>query len=83
MRCVQCLDQLVTKGVIIIRRPLWILSGFWAFIFGAASIACAFQMIDKIENGVSYTINLYFHPVTGIISVVLLCVFLYPLVQKR
>ena len=64
------------------RKSMWILSGLGALVFGVASIACAFDMINKIESGQSYTINLYFHPITAIIFVVLLIVFVYPLAQK-
>lgn len=59
-----------------------LISGFGALIFGVGSIGCAIDMLDKAEEGESYTINLFFHPITGIIFVVLLLIFLYPLLQK-
>ncbi|MEX2720573.1 MAG: hypothetical protein Q6362_004040 [Candidatus Wukongarchaeota archaeon] len=60
----------------------WLLSGFGALIFGLGSIGCAFDMLDRAEEGESYTVNLFFHPITGIIFVVLLLIFFYPLLQK-
>ncbi len=60
----------------------WLLSGFGALIFGLGSIGSAFDMLDRAEEGESYTFNLFFHPITGIIFVVLLLIFFYPLLQK-
>lgn len=64
------------------KKSIWILSGFGALLLALTSIQCAFEMINKIENGDPYTINLYFHPITAAISIVILCIFLYPLTQK-
>ena len=65
------------------RRALWVSSGIGALLLGVFSIRCGFQMIELIEAGQPYTLNLYFHPITAIFFVVLLCIFLYPLVTKK
>ncbi|MFX0163186.1 MAG: hypothetical protein ACFE68_07665 [Candidatus Hodarchaeota archaeon] len=59
-----------------------IFGGLGALIFGLSSIACGFDMLNKVEEGESYIVNQYFHLITGIIFVVLLLIFLYPLLQK-
>lgn len=54
----------------------------WSVIIGLFTVGCGFDMLDRAEEGESHTINLFVHPITGIIFVVLLLVFLYPLFQK-
>ena len=64
------------------KKSIWILSGIGALLLAILSIQCAHDMIYRIENGIPYTINLYFHPISAVISVVLLGIFLYPLSQR-
>ncbi|AII61636.1 hypothetical protein B1772_00960 [Dehalococcoides mccartyi] len=51
------------------------LYGILGAILAVLSIGCACQMITLIDKGESYTANLWFHPISGFIAVVLLIVY--------
>lgn len=46
--------------------------GIIGSILAILSIGCGFQMLALIDKGESYTANAWFHPIVGVIAVVLL-----------
>jgi len=54
------------------RRAQWIIYGFGTLLLGLFSVGSGFGIIQRIEAGEPYALNLYFHPITAILFVYLL-----------
>jgi len=54
------------------RRAQRIIYGFATLLLGLFSVGSGFGMIQRIEAGEPYDLNLYFHPITAILFVYLL-----------
>ena len=54
------------------RRAQWTIYGFVTFLLGSFSVGCGFGLVQRIEAGEPYILNLCFHPVTAILFVYLL-----------
>jgi len=57
------------------RRNIY---GAVGLILGVLSIGCGFQMIGLIKDGESYTANLWFHPISAVLSIACLIIYFSP-----
>lgn len=65
------------------RKVQWIIYGFVTLLLGLFSVGCSFDMIQRIEAGEPYTLNLIFHPISAILFIYLLFKTLERLRKER
>ena len=54
-----------------------------ALIILMLSIACVLDWVNKLKIGADWSVNLWYHPLTGVISIMYFCILVLFLMEKR